>query len=211
MYTVIDFLGMVNDRARVDAYVAAIRATVRPGDRVVDLGCGFGFFSVVACQAGAAISATVNGATTAVQMRGSTRDIPTLSAWAAVAGPSPFALQMMMMRAWHARGEPKQLMLLSPNPNPEPLEIVRVGRDIVTVAKKVIALAGGDVRGKTVAVLGLTFKPNTDDMRDSPAIAVILESLPSGSSAQAFIEVPTAADALDIAAKVCARRLRLRD
>src|SRR5262249_26241970 len=51
-----------------------------------------------------------------------------------IVGPSPFALQLMMMRAWHARGEPKALALVSPNENPEPLEIVRVGRDIVTVA-----------------------------------------------------------------------------
>jgi len=41
------------------------------------------------------------------------------------------------------------------------------------MGRKVIGAAGGDVRGKRIAVLGLTFKPNTDDMRDSPAIAVI--------------------------------------
>jgi UDPglucose 6-dehydrogenase len=41
------------------------------------------------------------------------------------------------------------------------------------MARKVIAACGGDVRGKRIAVLGLTFKPNTDDMRDSPSIAVI--------------------------------------
>jgi len=41
------------------------------------------------------------------------------------------------------------------------------------MGRKVIAAVGGDVRGKRVAVLGLTFKPNTDDMRDSPAIAVV--------------------------------------
>ncbi len=41
------------------------------------------------------------------------------------------------------------------------------------MGRKVIAEAGGDVRGRKIAVLGLTFKPNTDDMRDSPAIAIV--------------------------------------
>ncbi|TNM65338.1 UDP-glucose dehydrogenase family protein [Aliirhizobium smilacinae] len=41
------------------------------------------------------------------------------------------------------------------------------------MGRKVIAAVGGDVRGKKIAVFGLTFKPNTDDMRDSPAISVI--------------------------------------
>ncbi|NRP18405.1 UDP-glucose 6-dehydrogenase [Ensifer adhaerens] len=41
------------------------------------------------------------------------------------------------------------------------------------MGRKVIAAAGGDVRGRKIAVLGLTFKPNTDDMRDSPAITVV--------------------------------------
>jgi len=41
------------------------------------------------------------------------------------------------------------------------------------MGRKVIAACGGDVRGRRVAVLGLTFKPNTDDMRDAPSIAII--------------------------------------
>jgi UDPglucose 6-dehydrogenase len=41
------------------------------------------------------------------------------------------------------------------------------------MGRKVIAAAGGDVRGKKIAIFGLTFKPNTDDMRDSPAIAIV--------------------------------------
>jgi UDPglucose 6-dehydrogenase len=36
------------------------------------------------------------------------------------------------------------------------------------------------VRGKTVAVLGLTFKPNTDDMRDAPSIAIVPALLDAG-------------------------------
>ena len=54
------------------------------------------------------------------------------------------------------------------------------------MAKKVVAAAGGSVRGKTVAVLGLTFKPNTDDMRDSPAIAVVQALQDGGARVRAF-------------------------
>ena len=54
------------------------------------------------------------------------------------------------------------------------------------MGRKVIAAMGGDVRGKTIAVLGLTFKPNTDDMRDSPAIAIIQTLQDAGATIQAF-------------------------
>jgi len=54
------------------------------------------------------------------------------------------------------------------------------------MGRKVIAACGGDVRGRTIAVLGLTFKPNTDDMRDSPAIAVVQTLQDAGASVRAF-------------------------
>jgi UDPglucose 6-dehydrogenase len=54
------------------------------------------------------------------------------------------------------------------------------------MGRKVIAAMGGDVRGKCVAVLGLTFKPNTDDMRDSPAIAVVQTLQDAGATVRAY-------------------------
>ncbi|MFA5970348.1 MAG: UDP-glucose/GDP-mannose dehydrogenase family protein [Sphingomonas sp.] len=54
------------------------------------------------------------------------------------------------------------------------------------MGRKVIAAMGGNARGKTVAVLGLTFKPNTDDMRDSPAIAVIQTLQDAGATIRAY-------------------------
>jgi UDPglucose 6-dehydrogenase len=54
------------------------------------------------------------------------------------------------------------------------------------MAQKVIAAMGGNVRGKTVAVLGLTFKPNTDDMRDAPALDIIPALIAEGAHVRAF-------------------------
>jgi UDPglucose 6-dehydrogenase len=55
-----------------------------------------------------------------------------------------------------------------------------------SMAKKIIDALGGDVQGKTVAVLGLTFKPNTDDMRDAPALDIIPALQAAGATVRAF-------------------------
>jgi UDPglucose 6-dehydrogenase len=54
------------------------------------------------------------------------------------------------------------------------------------MGRKVIAACGGTVRGKTVGILGLTFKPGTDDMRDAPSIAIIDELVEAGARIKAY-------------------------
>jgi len=54
------------------------------------------------------------------------------------------------------------------------------------MADKVAAAIGGEVRGKTIGVLGLTFKPNTDDMRDAPSLSIIPALQARGARIQAF-------------------------
>ena len=54
------------------------------------------------------------------------------------------------------------------------------------MGRKVIAAMGGDINGKTIGVLGLTFKPNTDDMRDAPSITIIEALQAAGASIRAY-------------------------
>ena len=54
------------------------------------------------------------------------------------------------------------------------------------MARKVIKALGGEPKGKTVGILGLTFKPNTDDMRDAPSLAIIPALQDRGAKVQAF-------------------------
>ncbi len=51
---------------------------------------------------------------------------------------------------------------------------------------RVIAAAGGSVRGKTIAIFGLTFKPETDDMRDAPSIPIVGRLVEDGAQIRAF-------------------------
>jgi UDPglucose 6-dehydrogenase len=54
------------------------------------------------------------------------------------------------------------------------------------MAQKIIAALDGNLKGKTIAVLGLTFKPNTDDMRDAPALDIVPTLQAEGARVRAF-------------------------
>lgn len=54
------------------------------------------------------------------------------------------------------------------------------------MARKIIAACGGDVRGKRIGILGLTFKPNTDDMREAPSIDIIRSLTDKGAIIVAY-------------------------
>jgi UDPglucose 6-dehydrogenase len=54
------------------------------------------------------------------------------------------------------------------------------------MAQKIVQAMGGDVQGKTIAVLGLTFKPNTDDMRDAPSLEILPALQAEGARIRAF-------------------------
>jgi UDPglucose 6-dehydrogenase len=72
-----------------------------------------------------------------------------------------------------------------------PLRIIETVVDIndkrkKAMATRVVAACGGSVKGKTVAVLGLTFKPNTDDMRDSPSLDILPALQEAGAKVIAY-------------------------
>lgn len=54
------------------------------------------------------------------------------------------------------------------------------------MARKIIIALGGSVRGKKIALLGLAFKPNTDDMRDAPSLAIVASLAGDGASVHAY-------------------------
>ena len=72
-----------------------------------------------------------------------------------------------------------------------PIRIVETVVDVnekrkSALADKIADATGGDLSGKTVAVLGLTFKPNTDDLRDSPSLAIVPALVAQGADVRAF-------------------------
>jgi UDPglucose 6-dehydrogenase len=54
------------------------------------------------------------------------------------------------------------------------------------MAMRVIAACGGSVRQKTIAVLGLTFKPETDDMREAPSVPLVTRLVHDGATLRVF-------------------------
>jgi UDPglucose 6-dehydrogenase len=54
------------------------------------------------------------------------------------------------------------------------------------MGRKIIQALGGDARGSTVALLGLTFKPNTDDMRDAPSLSIVQALLDAGANVRGY-------------------------
>jgi UDPglucose 6-dehydrogenase len=54
------------------------------------------------------------------------------------------------------------------------------------MGRKVIQALGGEARGKTVALLGLTFKPNTDDMRDAPSLSIVQSLQDAGATVRGY-------------------------
>ena len=75
--------------------------------------------------------------------------------------------------------------------NDVPLRIVEATVQVNDLRKramgrKVIKAMGGEARGKTVGVLGLTFKPDTDDMRDAPSLSLIQALQDAGARVRAY-------------------------
>ena len=72
-----------------------------------------------------------------------------------------------------------------------PVRIIETVVEVNAMRKKRMAVKiadafGGSVSGKTIAVLGLTFKPNTDDMRDSPSLDIVPALQAAGATVRAF-------------------------
>jgi UDPglucose 6-dehydrogenase len=65
------------------------------------------------------------------------------------------------------------------------------------MAERIIKACGGSVAGKTIGLLGLAFKPNTDDMRDSPSLDVVPALIAAGATVRAYDP-----EAMDEAAKL---------
>jgi len=73
----------------------------------------------------------------------------------------------------------------------EPADLMRAAQDLNTrqrrlLADKIVRHFGGDVRGRTIAVWGLAFKANTDDVREASSLAIIQALLDAGATVRAY-------------------------
>ena len=84
---------------------------------------------------------------------------------------------LALVRIAHDHGAPSRLV--------EQVVLVNDARK-ASMARRIEAALGGTVRGRTVAVLGLTFKPETDDMRDSPSLPIGARLVEDGALVRAF-------------------------
>jgi UDPglucose 6-dehydrogenase len=84
---------------------------------------------------------------------------------------------LAMMRIAQDHGAPSRLI--------EAVVAVNDARK-ASMAARIVAAAGGSVRGKTIGVLGLTFKPETDDMRDAPSIPIVGRLVEDGATVRAY-------------------------
>ena len=88
---------------------------------------------------------------------------------------------------------PKDTLALTKTANDyqSPVRIVDTVVEVNAARKKamadiVLAAMGGDVSGKTIGVLGLAFKPNTDDMRDAPSLDIVPALIAAGATVKAY-------------------------
>ena len=84
-------------------------------------------------------------------------------------------LNSLIHQAKKAGVEPKLAQAAVQVNNLQPLQLIAIAEQ-----------HGGDMRGRTVSILGLTFKPNTDDIRDAPSIKVIRKLIEKGAKVKAY-------------------------
>ncbi len=84
---------------------------------------------------------------------------------------------LALVRIAHDHGAPSRLV--------EQVVLVNDARK-ASMARRIEAALGGTVRGRTIAILGLTFKPETDDMRDSPSLPIVARLVEDGAVVRAF-------------------------
>jgi len=77
------------------------------------------------------------------------------------------------------------------NENGIPMKVIQSVEDVNDAQKsilveKLMAHYNGDIKGKTIALWGLAFKPNTDDMREAPALVIIEKLIAAGANVKAY-------------------------